>query len=62
MTDGRRVPVELSWDAFIDRWVPSLRSEGALIAVNWCGPRATGYDVEVDALVRNVQHYIDRKI
>lgn len=54
-------PVEVSWEDFCTEWPPHLRADGLLVGVNWSGKYATGYDVEVDQLLRNVQHYIDSR-
>ena len=47
-------PVEISWVEFCSKWVPGLVRDGALVGVNWSGPRAAGYDIEPERLVRNV--------
>jgi hypothetical protein len=38
-------PVEVSWEAFRDRWLPDLEREGFEVGVNWSGREASGYDV-----------------
>jgi hypothetical protein len=38
--------VEVSLDAFLDKWLPSLEKGGIRVGVNWSGPHATGYDIE----------------
>jgi hypothetical protein len=47
--------VELPWQVFESRWVPGLKRDKVLVGVNWSGPRATGYDVSPDDVVRNVE-------
>jgi len=47
--------VELQWQVFEARWVPGLKRDGVLVGVNWSGPRATGYDVSPDDVVKNVE-------
>jgi hypothetical protein len=39
------IPVEITLDVFLERWVPGLTRDGILVGVNWAGDRATGYDV-----------------
>jgi uncharacterized protein DUF2750 len=41
---------EIPLDEFLERWLPGLEQDGLLVGVNWSGPRATGYDVEPDAV------------
>jgi hypothetical protein len=47
--------VELAWDLFLSRWVPGLKKDRVLVGVNWSGARASGYDIQPDDVVRNVQ-------
>ena len=47
-------PVELSWTEFVERWVPGLSRDGIQVGINWSGPRAAGYDVDPEQVVRNV--------
>jgi hypothetical protein len=51
-------PHELSWVEFQSRWVPDLKRDEILVGVNWSGPGALGYDIEPDAVQRNVEHHI----
>jgi hypothetical protein len=53
-------PVNVSWDEFLAKWIPGLEADGLLVGVNWSGPRATGYDLEPDKLVRAVEFAIKR--
>lgn len=48
-------PFRIAWADFTARWVPGLKRDGILVGVNWSGPRAVGYDVEPEALQRNVE-------
>jgi len=41
---------EIALDAFLEKWLPGLERDGLRVGVNWSGPRATGYDVEPDAV------------
>ena len=50
-------PEELSWDTFVEKFVPDLKEHSMLVGVNWSGPRAVGYDLEPDDVVANVTHY-----
>jgi hypothetical protein len=43
-------PEEIPLNAFLDKWVPALEAEGLLVGVNWSAPRATGYDLEPQAV------------
>ena len=48
-------PVELSWNEFLESWVPDLTSSSILIGVNWSGRRAIGYSLEPEVVVRFVE-------
>lgn len=48
-------PEEIPLNVFLDKWVPVLESEGLLVGVNWSGPRATGYDLEPQAVKATVE-------
>lgn len=48
-------PVELSWRDFRDVWVPDLIRQGQLVGVNWSGPRAVGYDLEPEDVLRRIE-------
>jgi hypothetical protein len=41
---------EMTWSTFRDRWLPGLKRDGIRVGVNWTGSRATGYDMEPDAV------------
>jgi len=45
----------VDWDAFSDHWIPGLKKDGLLVGVNWTGERASGYDLDPEALKRNVE-------
>lgn len=45
---------ELSVKDFRDSWLPGLRRDGLLVGINWSGSRATGYDVDPDAVLANL--------
>lgn len=47
--------VEITWLEFEARWVPGLTRDGVLVGVNWSGPRATGYDVPPEDVVKYVE-------
>ena len=47
-------PVEISLADWRSRWLPDLAVKGAHIGLNWSGTRATGYDIEPDAVERNL--------
>lgn len=38
--------VQISLDAWVERWLPGLQADGLLVGLNWSGDAATGYDVE----------------
>jgi hypothetical protein len=47
--------VQIPWDDFLARWAPGLKRDGILVGMNWSGERATGYDVDSEAVVKNVE-------
>ncbi|MPW30751.1 DUF2750 domain-containing protein [Agarivorans sp. B2Z047] len=49
-------PQEVSWEDFETKWAPDLQEHGLLIGVNWSGARATGYDLEPNDVLANVNH------
>ena len=51
-------PREISWDEFLQTWVPDLRSHRILVGVNWSGKNVVGYDLEPQDVVANVMHAI----
>jgi hypothetical protein len=51
-------PVEITWQDFRENWVPELIQDGMSVGVNWSGAGATGYDVEPEAVVANVEFYL----
>ncbi len=48
-------PIEVTWDDFMELWVPDLKEKGWLVGVNWSGKTAKGYDLEPDLVVRSVE-------
>jgi len=53
------VPDEISWERFCSAWLPGLKRDGLLIGLNWSGARATGYELEPDELLRNVESLME---
>ncbi len=51
-------PLEISWPDFRERWVPGLTSDNVRVGVNWNGPRAVGYDLWPQEILRNVEYRI----
>jgi len=51
-------PHEISWPDFRERWVPGLTTDNVRVGVNWSGPRAVGYDLWPQEILRNVEHRI----
>lgn len=49
------LPVEISLDVFLDRWLPGLENDGILVGVNWSGDRATGYDIPPSQVAENLR-------
>jgi hypothetical protein len=54
-------PVEVSWEEFLEVWVPDLKADGVKVGVNWSGKGATGYDIEPEDVVANVRSQMDTK-
>jgi hypothetical protein len=48
-------PEEIPLNTFLDKWVPELERDGLLVGVNWSGRRATGYDLEPQAIKQAVE-------
>jgi hypothetical protein len=48
-------PVEISWQAFKEKWAPGLTKDGVLVGVNWSGINARGYDLAPSQVVANVE-------
>jgi Protein of unknown function (DUF2750) len=48
-------PEEIALSTFLDEWLPELESDGLLIGLNWSGERATGYDLEPNAVKEAVE-------
>jgi hypothetical protein len=46
---------DIAWNEFVERWLPGMARDGLRVGVNWSGERATGYDVEPEALRQNVE-------
>jgi hypothetical protein len=42
--------VSIPLDLFRSEWLPGLRRDGLLAGLNWSGPRATGFDIEPEAV------------
>lgn len=54
-------PLELSWKEFVDEWAQDLAQSDLLIGLNWSGKNATGYDLEPQDVIANVNYYIEQK-
>ncbi len=54
-------PLELTWEEFIDEWVPDLIESKLLVGVNWSGKDVVGYDLEPNDVVANVNYYLQKK-
>jgi hypothetical protein len=48
-------PVEITLDAFLEKWLPGLERDGFRVGVNWSGPHATGYDIEPRVIRRALE-------
>jgi len=48
-------PVEISWQAFKERWAPGLTQDNIFVGVNWSGATAKGYDLTPAQVVANVE-------
>ena len=46
--------VEMGEDRWLDEWLPGLERDGLLVGINWSGSGATGYDLSVTDLRRNL--------
>jgi len=44
-------------DAFLEKTLPDLESEGVHVGVNWSGAKLIGYDVSVADLLKNLAHW-----
>jgi hypothetical protein len=53
-------PIEVTWAAFRDEWLPRFRRDRVLVGVNWSGAAATGYDSEPDWVQHCVEVEIER--
>ena len=42
---------EIPLREFVERWLPGLQVDGIRVGLNWSGARATGFDVEPDAVL-----------
>lgn len=49
------LPVEITLEAFLGRWLPGLEEDGILVGVNWSGGRATGYDIPPSQVAANLR-------
>jgi hypothetical protein len=47
-------PEAITVDVWRSRWLPGLAKDGLRVGLNWSGSYATGYDVEPDAVERNL--------
>jgi hypothetical protein len=46
--------VGISYGDWVEKWLPGLHKDGVLVGLNWCGRRATGYDVAADDVLRSL--------
>lgn len=53
-------PVKFDWAALVAECA-DLAGQGMLVGVNWSGARATGYDVEPDRLLANIEYYLESR-
>ena len=51
---------EICLKDFLSDLAPRLQADGMRVGVNWSGKRLTGYDVEVEDLLKNLGQYTDR--
>ncbi|NDK05859.1 hypothetical protein LKM2_1831 [Leptospira kirschneri serovar Mozdok] len=42
---------EISFQNFMDRWLPGLKNDNLLVGINWTGSEATGYDLEPEKVL-----------
>lgn len=49
------MPEEVAWEVFRSHWVGELSGDDTHVGVNWSGPRATGYSLTPEEVVRNVE-------
>ena len=55
-------PHEISWDYFVDKWVPGMSKDKLLVGINWSGSRAVGYDVEPESVKKAVEFYLNEQV
>ncbi|WP_061248662.1 DUF2750 domain-containing protein [Leptospira noguchii] len=49
---------EISFQDFIDRWLPGLKNDNLLVGINWTGFKATGYDLEPEEVFKYLNDLI----
>lgn len=49
---------ELHWDEFVSSIAPAMNHAKQLVGVNWSGPRARGYNIPANDVIRNVDDAI----
>jgi hypothetical protein len=45
---------QISLDEWRERWLPGLEGDGLRVGLNWSGKRATGFDLSVQDVIRNM--------
>lgn len=48
---------EISLNEFRERWLPGLEKDSLLVGINWSGDIATGYDIEPNEVLSNIENY-----
>lgn len=50
---------EISWISFKEDLVPILRDKERMIGVNYSGKKLSGFDISIDAVIRQVEAFIN---
>ncbi|KAA1268702.1 DUF2750 domain-containing protein [Leptospira interrogans] len=51
-------PYEISYQDFINRWLPGLKNDHFLVGINWTGSKVTGYDLEPEEVLKHLNNLI----
>lgn len=47
---------EISYQDFVDQWLPGLNNDNLLVGINWTGDRAIGYDLEPNEVLKYLNY------
>ena len=54
-------PISIDIYVFQSSWLLGLKKDNLLVGINWTGKNATGFDIEPEQVLKNLENYLISK-